>query len=376
MSSENHIARLLLSAALGIACAAPAVLGQVAAAPAAAPAAAGVLANLTSGKTDRDMYLLRVDGDKLYVRPLDAQPGIAIALDIAKIEKVNFKIDYSRAEAFRAIRGRAWADAAGVIIAACRPMIAFIELPNNNALEPALEAAHDFWMLGIQIQRLQGDKGADAAGKAFGAAQYIYERAARATWSSQGEVAGLRAILCQIQAGKVDQAVEALKNMREPQLGDAAYGLYWGAKAEISLRQQAYRDAVNEAVRAVVFDNKDGALFPEMLFLSARCYEELLEVHRARDVYYEIARLFSNTEWGDLALVHLRTLMQNGSSREPEKVNIAKVFFGLDEDMNAVVDKFLASVTAAPKKAANTNAKGTGATNAPNAKAQVTGEEP
>ncbi len=370
MSRENHIASLLLTAALGIVCAAPAALGQ------AAAAATGVLARVTSGNNDRDMYLLRVDGDKLYVRPLDAPPGIAIALDVAKIDKVNFKVDYSRAEAFRAIRSRAWAEAAGVIIAACRPMIAFIELPNNNVLEPALEAAHDFWMLGIQIQRLQGDKGADAAAKAFGAAQFIYERAARANWSSQGEIAGLRAILCQIQAGKLDPAVEALKNMREPQLGDAAYGLYWGAKAEISLRQQAYRDAVNQAVRAVVFDNKDGALFPEALFLSARCYEELLEVHRARDVYYEIARLFPNTEWGDLALAHLRTLMQNGSSREPEKVNIAKVFFGLDEDMNAVVDKFLASVTAAPKRAANTNAKGTGATNAPNAKAQVTGEEP
>ena len=371
MSRVIKTALLALSAALGVAFSTTAVLAQDAA------GGTGVLARISSGNTDRDMYLLRIEGNKLFVRTPDAPAGTAIAVEIAKIDRVRFKLDYSHAESFRATRARAWSQAAGVIIAACRPMIAFIELPNNNVLDPALDAAYDFWMLGIQIQRLQGEKGVEAARKAFGAAQYIYERAARATWSVQGEISGLRAILCQIQAGQSEQAAEALKNMREPQLGDAAYGLYWGARAEISLRQQAYREAVNEAVRAVVFDNKDGALFPEALFLSARCYEELLEIHRARDVYYEVARLFPNTEWGDMALSHLQTLMRNGSSREPEKVNIAKVFFGTDEDMNAVADKFLATATSVPiKKSASTNAKEPGATNAPGDKAQGTGDKP
>jgi hypothetical protein len=58
------------------------------------------------------------------------------------------------------------------------------------------------------------------------------------------------------------------------------------------------------------------------------------EWYRARDVYYEIAKIFPFTDWSETAVRRLRFIMNGGLTREKEKVEVETVFFGLNEDMN------------------------------------------
>ena len=69
----------------------------------------------------------------------------------------------------------------------------------------------------------------------------------------------------------------------------------------------------------------------------------MFDAYRARDVYYELARLFPGTEWQDLATARLRHIMAAGTTTEKEETSIANVFFGLDEDMNAKARELLSS---------------------------------
>jgi len=78
--------------------------------------------------------------------------------------------------------------------------------------------------------------------------------------------------------------------------------------------------------------------FPDALLLSARCDEELLEPYRARDIYYEVAKLFPRTDWAAVAVERLHGLMNQGLTREKEKSPIENVFFKTGDDINKLVE--------------------------------------
>ncbi len=82
-------------------------------------------------------------------------------------------------------------------------------------------------------------------------------------------------------------------------------------------------------------------LFPAALLLSADCYAALGEYHRARDVYYEVAMLFPNTDWGEDALEGLRRVMEGKKTAEKEQTALEDVFFNVTEDMNALAEELL-----------------------------------
>ena len=136
-----------------------------------------------------------------------------------------------------------------------------------------------------------------------------------------------------------DRDMETLERLVAPEFRFMAIHLY----PEPMTREQ-WMDAAREGYTIVsfAFESKDIETFPDALLLSAVCHERLEHMHRARDVYFEVARLFKNTAWGDIARDRLVEVMKDERVLEPEPVNIAKVFFAIDEDMNAVVEEFLA----------------------------------
>ena len=72
----------------------------------------------------------------------------------------------------------------------------------------------------------------------------------------------------------------------------------------------------------------------DALLVSAQCYEEMQEWHRARDVYYEVARIFPATDYAAMSIKRLRFIMKKELSMGKEKVPIEYIFFRYKEDMN------------------------------------------
>ena len=70
-----------------------------------------------------------------------------------------------------------------------------------------------------------------------------------------------------------------------------------------------------------------------------------MEPYRARDVYYEVAKLFPDTEWAKSAREHLQFIMDKGLTKDKEKSDIEIVFFGLNEDVNAKATALLKGST-------------------------------
>jgi len=151
----------------------------------------------------------------------------------------------------------------------------------------------------------------------------------------------LKAILCLIALKNAKQAEKELKKIRVPDVGDQTLGLYWYAMAALREANGENRAAMNAVVKSIAFENKDIEIFPDALMMSGRLYEALLEAHRARDVYYEVARLFPGTDWARSAKTRLQFIMDQKLTQSKEVIGIERTFFGLDEDVNAKASALL-----------------------------------
>ena len=135
-----------------------------------------------------------------------------------------------------------------------------------------------------------------------------------------------------------------MERLAVPVPGDRAYGLYWLVQAELEMERGEFRAGMDAAVKSLCFENKDIDTFPDALLASARCYEELQEWHRARDVYYEVARIFPASGWADLAVRRLRFIMKKELTKADDTSPIESVFFGFKEDMDAKVEALFEAV--------------------------------
>lgn len=299
--------------------------------PAAAPAPV-VAARVTVARVSRNLDLVGRDGAKLLYREAGGPAGAYISMPAEQVESVDFRMTFDDAAYQKAVLARNWAGAAAALMPSVMPLIPYLDLKDNNASEMA--SACGVAML----------KAADSAGRAKSAepekiksaymdACRVFRALAKGGGYAGADAAQARAAICLVQAGDARGAARELEAVREPEVGDAVYGLYWLAQARIRLAGGDARGAMTAAVKSLTFENKDVDVFPEALLLSARCYEELLEWHRARDVYYETAKLFSGTEWGDAAKQRLGFIMEKGMTQAREASAIESVFFGLNEDM-------------------------------------------
>jgi len=326
----------MLIAALAVACSAAAL--------------AAVVAEVETEGQFRELKLIGIeDGELAYSAP-NAPEGVQAGLDIGQVDSVVFEIEFDQVEVFQAERERKWITAARIILKSTLPTLPFLSLPENNAVEPAFRAGELLESAAHYYYREGGDK-TESAAKIYEQARKVLAAVAKAEWNYLAEPAELKAIGCQVMLGELDEAEKALAEAREPQPYDGAYGQYWLTKGRLLLAKGEARAACNALAKVVVFDSKNVGVFPDALLLFGKSHEELTEYHRARDIYYELGRLFTRTEWGEEGIERLRYIMENDLTADREKSNIAKVFFGIEEDMNAKSNEFLDGIDQDKEKA-------------------------
>ncbi len=318
----------------------------------------GVLTRLVKQeKAVREVVLVRRQGPTIFFRLTNSPPGVYSQFTADEFDEAEFRIQIPEQAAYADAMARRWLNAARRLHAAVAPALPFLDLKQNNAFEPAVQAAWYYVRAAQQANRLGGTGQVEAA-KWLGEAQRIFAAAgAAANWHPYGESAAIRAWMCLAELGRLDEAEAGLARQREPEIGDASWGVYWLARAQILYAREQPRPALDAAIRSYLHETKDVETFPDALMLAAQCYEDLNEVHRARDVYYEVARLFPGTDWGAEARIRLKTMMDTGMTAATEDPNITGIFFGTEENMNEKALKYLKetethTAPAAPGKAA------------------------
>lgn len=301
----------------------------------------GCRAVILVDEKEMDLFLVKRVGDQLYFRMPNAPANAMSAIKFDTIKLADFPFELEEFKIFEATRTRQWRLAAQLIINKIQPCLPFLDLPKNNAVEPALEAGL-YLMHAAAAERDTNGVPTALATNLYNQAIDLYKSVAAAEWFPEREQAKLRAAMCQTVCGRLEFAAKLIESARVPEPGDGDYGLYQLAQAGLLFTQGKMLDACNAAARSVAFENKDPQVFPDALLLSARCQEELMDYHRARDIYFEVARLFGATEWGEQAFERLTFIMDNQLTAEKEKAIIAKVFFGSEEDMEKIVKEFIA----------------------------------
>lgn len=298
-------------------------------------------ARLMIQNREQELYLVRIEKGMVFFRPVGAPAGTLSALRLETIQSAWFPIELEEYRIFEATLQRQWETAANILLAPLEPTLPFLILPDNNALAPVMEAG--LYLMRAAAAATRGNQGnlTPAATALYERALRLFSHAAKAEWSPDRQEALLRAAMCQTACGRFEAAEKLLSAARLPDPGDGDYGLYHLARASLLFAQGRALEAANDVALSVAFENKDLRVFPDALLLSARAHEAIMDYYRARDIYFEVARLFGATEWGEIAVERLTEIMANGLTDEKEKANIAKVFFGSVEDVNAVVREFL-----------------------------------
>jgi hypothetical protein len=302
----------------------------------------GLDARIEVGKQRHRVVLLgRREGMVLF-RYADSDSAAVAALDPGDIRKVRIRIEYDRDAYSKARRAKDWALAGAILAKALAPALQFVDIRENNVVSPAIRAATCF-MRAAAVQTKGSWLPAErkAGEREYRLANALLQAAMKAEWSSRSDTASLMSAICLVAMSKLDQAQAVMETQSVPDSSDDEYGLYRLAQAHILVANEKYNEALAEAVDGLAFETKDIDTFPDSLLLSAHCYEKIGDWYRARDVYYEVARLFGGTHWDVAARNRLQVIMAEGHTAEDETVAAENVFFGIEEDINAKVNALL-----------------------------------
>lgn len=283
------------------------------------------------------VLLGRTEEDVVYAKP-DSPGKLEDVLPVANIRRAAFDVTLDNEAYVEARRNRDDAALCRILATTWGPTYPFLNLPGNNAVEPVASLATTMMTVaGKTLRTARTDEARAKADRQYEAASSVLVALAEAkNWSPEGGIAAIKYCQCLLARGKVKTAAYHMSEMDEPMPGDAAYGYYWLVKGLLAEAQGDPREALHAAVLSVDFESKNGESFPASLLLSARSYEELEEWYRARDIYYEVAKLFQNTDFGDDALSRLRFIMDERKTEAPEAdQTVENAFFGVAEDMNA-----------------------------------------
>jgi tetratricopeptide (TPR) repeat protein len=259
-------------------------------------------------------------------------------------------LDMNYAALNKALAKRDWSAATRALYPTLAPTLPYLHLPENNAIETVLEMGN-YMKSAAEVAALtaETDEAKARVKEQYKAAFAVYAHIGKAAWSSLGMVGKLKSYQMLMALEKPKTARQLFENLTAPTPGDRAYGLYWLVKSQLDIDKSDYRAAMQAAIKSLCFENKDVDTFPDALLISAQCYEEFQEWHRARDVYYEVARIFPDTDWSERSVRRLRFIMAKGLTKDQEKSPIENVFFKLNEDINQKV-KDLFDALAAGKK--------------------------
>jgi tetratricopeptide (TPR) repeat protein len=264
------------------------------------------------------------------------------SMPLNTIESVDFITDYDRYKAKVLERKKDYSGAAALTVQSLSDVIPYISLPENNIVDPLFDAGYlylDAASVYANIKSPQHDKA--KADKEYKNAYWVFKKIEKAKWYFGAKIAELNAILCQIRLGELDLAVKNFSEVDEPAFGDAAFGVYWMIDAMIKFKQSKLSEALDSAVKSIVFDTKNINTFPESLLLSGYCYEDMLDNYRARDVYFEAAKLFRDTTEGDIAFSSSQFIRDKKLTAGAEPAGLEKVFFNAVEDTNKKMDDFI-----------------------------------
>lgn len=307
---------------------------------------ATLTATQRSGKNESlDVELVGRQGNKLAYREKGGPKEASLSIELASVVSLDFDLQLEADPFSRALANRNWTVVATSLWPVITPLLPYLDITDNNA------AGLAYTMGSAMIKVADGHRKANAEDKArrlYVEAYKVLEILAKAQWFEDAESARLKGVLCLIAITNYPQAEAQLKAAQTPEIGDASWGLYWYAQAVLKVARGDMREAMNAVTRSLAFENKDIDVFPDALLLSARLYEDLLEPYRARDVYYEVAKVFPDTEWSATAREHLKYIMDKGLTKDPEKSSVEVVFFGLNENVNTKVTALLKGDDRAP----------------------------
>lgn len=267
-------------------------------------------------------------------------------IPLSTVVAVDFDIDYDRFEVSKAMAGGEWAKAVIILRKAYTPFSIYLDVPDNNVLEGSYDLGVTMMKSARALMRkATTDAERDAAMKQYAAASAVFSDCAKAKWSSFGPLSLLRSCRCllAIDVENARRAARIVNALEEPDPGDDIYGHYWLVKAELAKLAGNTTNELDAAVKSLAFENKDVETFPDALMLSAECYEKIGNFYRARDVYFEVAKLFPRTDWSTDAIAALTRIMESGATAKKEDATAESTFFGLEEDMNALAEDLIAA---------------------------------
>ncbi len=263
-------------------------------------------------------------------------------IPLEEIQSANFLTDYSLYTIRVMEKKKEYSEAADKIIVDIAPALKYISLPDNNLVNPLFDAAYLYMkQASVYDDKKSPEYNKDKAQKEYAKAYRIFKHITKADWYYGAQLAQLNTIFCDIRMKKTDLAEKQFAEQKEPVLGDAAYGLYWLIDAQLKFHKQKFSEALDSVIKSIVFDTKDIHTFPESLLLSAYCNEDMLDNYRARDIYFEIAKLFRDTPEGEIAYSSIKFFRERKLAEEAENIGLEKIFFDSIEDINKKIDDFI-----------------------------------
>lgn len=265
-------------------------------------------------------------------------------IPLASIESITFEVGYYPATIRILEAQKKYIEAASEILKKFTPALKYITIPENNIVDPLFYAGFLYLDAGLAFdQKDSPDFDKEKAIKAYKNAYKVFRKITTAKWYENVRFAEINAIYCVIRMGKYDIAKKRLKAFEPPpEPGDPSYGLYWLIDSMIKFKENKKEEALDSAVKSIVFDCKNTYSFPKALLISAFCYEDLLDYYRALDTYFEVACLFEGTPEGDIAYKSIKFIRDRKLTDEQEEPGLEKVFFDSVEDVNKKVDDYIA----------------------------------
>jgi len=296
----------------------------------------------SSDSRDRDVALIGIGKDKLAYANRDKPAVVQGVIALDSVQRAQFELEIDYAELAKAEGRRDWVGVYRVLNAALAPAMPYLTLPDNNAADRVMQMAGAMMRIAARGER-EGisDEDRERVAKQYEAAYGVFKQLAEVNWSPIGTLSVIKGSQCLLKIGKPKTAQYYLDEMPEPMPGDVSYGSYWLTQGQLAILRGEIRKALEYSILSVAFEDKDIESFPDALMLSANCYEQQEEWYRARDIYFEVASLFPNTDWADDAAGRLDTILKSGKTVDAEESVIENVFFAVNEDINDLGRKLL-----------------------------------
>ncbi len=296
----------------------------------------------SSDARDRHVALIGIGKDKLAYANREQPTVLQGVVPLESVQRAQFELEMDYAELAKAENTRDWVGVYRVLNAGLAPAMPYLVLPDNNAADWVMQMAGVMMRIAARGEREgDGEEARARVTKQYEAAYNVFKQLAAIDWSPIGTLSVIKGSQCLLKIGKPKTAQFYLDEMPEPMPGDASYGSYWLTQGLLAAQRGESRKALEYAILSVAFEDKDIESFPDALMLSALCYEEQEEWYRARDIYFEVASLFPNTDWADDAAGRLETILKNRQTEEEEESVIENVFFAVEEDINELGRKLL-----------------------------------